>query len=321
VRNVGDNVIESIIAARKSKGKFTSFSDFLDKVDLPALNKRAVESLIRSGAFDSLGHTRKGLSAAHESAIDAVVPLKKAAAYGQDDLFAGLGDAAGDESFSLDVPVSDDEWPRKQLLSIEREMLGMYVSAHPLDGTEHILSNNRDTTIVDLLASGRTEGVVRLSGLITSVQPKMTKQGNAWAIVNLADRDGTIEVLFFPATYQMVAAALVEDSVITVQGRVNDRDGAISIFGQELQVLDVTSVERDGAAPVQLRLPYHRINEPCINELKRIMGAHPGQNPVQLAVRGPQKTIVYQLPSLVNAATIASDIKGSFGPEAWQGVA
>ncbi|MCX5096699.1 DNA polymerase III subunit alpha [Streptomyces sp. NBC_00365] len=321
VRNVGDNVIESIIAARKSKGKFTSFSDFLDKVDLPALNKRAVESLIRSGAFDSLGHTRKGLSAAHESAIDAVVPLKKAAAYGQDDLFAGLGDAAGDDSFSLDVPVSDDEWPRKQLLSIEREMLGMYVSAHPLDGTEHILSNNRDTTIVDLLASGRTEGVVRLSGLITSVQPKMTKQGNAWAIVNLADRDGTIEVLFFPATYQMVAAALVEDSVITVQGRVNDRDGAISIFGQELQVLDVTSLERDGAAPVQLRLPYHRINEPCINELKRIMGAHPGQNPVQLAVRGPQKTIVYQLPSLVNAATIASDIKGSFGPEAWQGVA
>jgi DNA polymerase-3 subunit alpha len=321
VRNVGDNVIESIIAARKSKGKFTSFSDFLDKVDLPALNKRAVESLIRSGAFDSLGHTRKGLSAAHESAIDAVVPLKKAAAYGQDDLFAGLGDAAGDESFSLDVPVSDDEWPRKQLLSIEREMLGMYVSAHPLDGTEHILSNNRDTTIVDLLASGRTEGVVRLSGLITSVQPKMTKQGNAWAIVNLADRDGTIEVLFFPATYQMVAAALVEDSVITVQGRVNDRDGAISIFGQELQVLDVTSVERDGAAPVQLRLPYHRINEPCINELKRIMGSHPGQNPVQLAVRGPRKTIVYQLPSLVNAATIASDIKGSFGPEAWQGVA
>ncbi|MFD8765077.1 DNA polymerase III subunit alpha [Streptomyces mirabilis] len=321
VRNVGDNVIESIIAARKSKGKFTSFSDFLDKVDLPALNKRAVESLIRAGAFDSLGHTRKGLSAAHESAIDAVVPLKKAAAYGQDDLFAGLGDAAGDDSFSLDVPVSDDEWPRKQLLSIEREMLGMYVSAHPLDGTEHILSNNRDTTIVDLLASGRTEGVVRLSGLITSVQPKMTKQGNAWAIVNLADRDGTIEVLFFPATYQMVAAALVEDSVITVQGRVNDRDGAISIFGQELQVLDVTSAERDGAAPVQLRLPYHRINELCINELKRIMGAHPGRNPVQLAVRGPQKTIVYQLPSLVNAATIASDIKGSFGPEAWQGVA
>jgi DNA polymerase-3 subunit alpha len=323
VRNVGDNVIESIIEARKTAGKYTSFGDFLDKVDLPALNKRAVESLIKSGAFDSLGHTRKGLSAAHESAIDAVVPLKKAAAYGQDDLFAGMGgDGGGDDGgFTLDVPISEDEWPRKQLLATEREMLGMYVSAHPLDGTEHILSNHRDTTIVDLLASGRTEGMVRLSGLITSVQPKMTKQGNAWAIVNLADRDGTTEVLFFPATYQLVAAALVEDSVITVQGRINDRDGAISIFGQELQVLDVSSAERDGAAPVRLQLPYHRVTEQFIGELKRIMGAHPGQNPVQVAVRGPRRTTVYSLPSMVDATTIASDIKGSFGPDAWQGVA
>ncbi|MFK0106439.1 DNA polymerase III subunit alpha [Streptomyces sp. NPDC091217] len=323
VRNVGDNVIEAIIAARKSGGKFTSFADFLDKVELPALNKRAVESLIKAGAFDSLGHSRKGLTAAHEMAIDAVVPLKKAAAYGQDDLFAGMGGGSGGEEsgFGLEVNIDENEWPRKQLLSTEREMLGMYVSAHPLDGTEHILAANRDTTIPELLASGRTEGVVRLSGLITSVQPKMTKQGNAWAIVNLADRDGTIEVLFFPASYQLVVGALVEDSVISVQGRINDRDGTLSIFGQELQVLDITSAERTGAAPVQLSLPYHRINEPSIKELKRIVGAHPGDNPVRLAVRGVQKTIVYQLHTTVNATTIASDIKGSFGPDAWQGVA
>ncbi|UQA91395.1 DNA polymerase III subunit alpha [Streptomyces halobius] len=323
VRNVGDNVIEAIVSARKSKGKFSSFSDFLDKVELPALNKRAVESLIKAGAFDSLGNTRKGLTAIHETAVDAVVPLKKAAAYGQDDLFAGLGGEDGDDSagFGIDLNIDDSEWPRKQLLSTEREMLGMYISAHPLDGTEHILSANRDTTIPELLASGRTEGVVRLSGLITSVQQKMTKQGNAWAIVNLADRDGTIEVLFFPATYQLVMGALVEDSVVSVQGRLNDRDGSISIFGQEMQVLDVASAERTGAAPVLLKLPYHRINEPAIKELKRIVRAHPGENPVHLSVRGPQKTIVYQLQSSVDATTIASDIKGSFGPDAWQGIA
>ncbi|MFD0007162.1 DNA polymerase III subunit alpha [Streptomyces sp. NPDC127178] len=323
VRNVGDNVIEAIIEARKSKGKFTSFADFLDKVELPALNKRAVESLIKAGAFDSLGHTRKGLTAAHETAIDAVVPLKKAAAYGQDDLFAGMGaDSADNEAgFGLEVPIGDGEWPRKQLLSTEREMLGMYVSAHPLDGTEHILSAHRDTTIPELVASGRTEGMVRLSGLITSVQQKMTKQGNAWAIVNLADRDGTIEVLFFPASYQLVMGALVEDAVVSVFGRINDRDGTLSVFGQELQVLDVTAAERNGAAPVQLALPYHRINEPTVKELKRIMGAHPGENPVRLAVRGPQKTTIFQLQAMVNATTIASDIKGSFGQDAWQGVA
>ncbi|MGW8556847.1 DNA polymerase III subunit alpha [Streptomyces tubercidicus] len=322
VRNVGDNVIEAIVSAQKSKGKFSSFADFLDKVDLPALNKRAVESLIKAGAFDSLGNTRKGLTAVHETAIDAVVPLKKAAAYGQDDLFAGLGGEGGDDAgVGIDLQIDDSEWPRKQLLSTEREMLGMYVSAHPLDGTEHILSGNRDTTIPELLASGRTEGMVRLSGLITSVQQKMTKQGNVWAIVNLADRDGTIEVLFFPATYQLVMGALVEDSVVSVQGRINDRDGTISIFGQEMQVLDVASAERTGAAPVLLRLPYHRINEPALKEIKRIVGAHPGENPVHLSVRGVQKTIVYQLQSTVDATTIASDIKGSFGPDAWQGMA
>ncbi|MGW4438074.1 DNA polymerase III subunit alpha [Streptomyces sp. NPDC004596] len=323
VRNVGENVIEAIIAARKSKGKFTSFADFLDKVDLPALNKRAIESLIKAGAFDSLGHTRRGLSAAHEMAIDAVVPLKKAAAYGQDDLFAGLGgdDSGAGGGVGLQVEIGEEEWPRKQLLSTEREMLGMYVSAHPLDGTDHILSTNRDTTIVDLVSSGRTEGTVRLAGLVSSVQPKMTKQGSPWAIVELADRDGTIEVLFFPAVYQLVVGALVEDSVVSVQGRINDRDGTISIFGQELQVLDVSSAERSGAAPVQLALPYHRINERTVKELVRIIGAHPGENPVRLTIRGPRKTTIYQLASSVNAATVASDIKGSFGQEAWQGVA
>ncbi|MFF0591450.1 DNA polymerase III subunit alpha [Streptomyces sp. NPDC003781] len=324
VRNVGDNVIDTVITARKTRGKFTSFADFLDKADLPALNKRAVESLIKAGAFDSLGHTRRGLCAVHETAIDAVVPLKKAAAYGQDDLFAGLGGGTGDDDgesgFGLAVRIDDGEWSRKQLLSTEREMLGLYVSAHPLDGTEHILAAHRDTTIPDLLASGRTEGTVRLAGLITSVQNKVTKQGNAWAIVNLADRDGTIEVLFFPAAYQLVRGALVEDSVISVQGRINDRDGAISIFGQELKVLDVTAAERNGAAPVQLAFPYHRVNEPMVRELRRIMGAHPGESPVHLFVRGPQKTTVYLLRSKVNAATIASDIKGSFGQDTWHGV-
>ncbi|MET7520698.1 OB-fold nucleic acid binding domain-containing protein [Streptomyces sp. NPDC005480] len=236
-------------------------------------------------------------------------------------LFAGLGAEASDNSIAMmQVEIGEEECPRKQLLATEREMLGMYVSAHPLDGTDHILAATRDSTIVDLLAAGRTEGTTRLSGLITSVQPKMTKQGNAWAIVNLADRDGTMEVLFFPATYQLVAGALVEDAVVSVQGRINDRDGTVSIFGQELQVLDVSSAERSGAAPVRLALPYHRINDRSVKELGRILGAHPGQSPVRLAVRGPSKTTVYELGTKVDATSVASDIKGSFGTDAWQGV-
>ncbi|MFJ7947820.1 DNA polymerase III subunit alpha [Streptomyces sp. NPDC096354] len=323
VRNVGENVIESLVASRKSKGKFTSFADFLDKADLPALNKRAVESLIKAGSFDSLNHTRKGLSAVHEDAIDSVIPVKKAAAYGQDDLFADLGaDSAGpDSGFGLDFPVGEDEWPRKQLLSTEREMLGLYVSAHPLDGTEHILSRNRDTTISELLGSGRTEGVVRLSGLISNVDRRVTKQGNAWAIINLADRDGEMEILFFPAVYNLVQHALIPDSVVSVEGRLNDRDGAVSIFGQEIQVLDVSSAEHGGRPPVQLSFLAHRVNEPTVQELKRILSAHKGESPVRLQVRTPVKTVVYELGFEVDPTSVASDIKGTFGTDAWLGVA
>lgn len=201
VRNVGDGVIEAVIDARRGNGRFTSFSDFLHKAGLPALNKRAVESLVKAGAFDSLGHSRKGLAAVHEAAVDAVIPVKKAASFGQDDLFTSMDGAGTDgdgPAFGLDFPVDEEEWPRRQLLAIEREMLGLYVSAHPLDGAERILASARDCSIAELLASGRTSGEVRLSGLITGVQRKVTKQGNAWAVVHLTDRDAGIEVLFFP---------------------------------------------------------------------------------------------------------------------------
>ncbi|WP_037804240.1 DNA polymerase III subunit alpha [Streptomyces sp. NRRL F-5135] len=327
VRNVGDGVIEAIAEARRGKGKFTSFADFLDKADLPALNKRAVESLIKAGAFDSLGQTRKGLTAVHEDAIDAIIPVKKAAGFGQDDLFAGLGgtdDPAGGgpgTAFGLDFPVDEEEWPRRRLLATEREMLGLYVSAHPLDGAEHILAGARDCTIGELLASGRTTGEVRLAGLIAGVQRKVTKQGNAWAVVNLADRDAGLEVLFFPASYRLVEQALAEDNVISVKGRIEDRDGTLNIFGRELGVLDVSSAEHGGRPPVRLAIPAHRITERSVGELRRILAAHPGDHPVHLRVRGARKTTVYALQAKVDATTIASDVKGTFGADAWLGLA
>jgi DNA polymerase III subunit alpha len=321
VRNVGDGVIEALIKGRTSKGKYTSFSDFLDKADIAALNKRAVESLIKAGAFDSLGHTRKGLTDVHEDAIDAVIPVKKAASYGQDDLFAGLGGESDNApSFGLDFPIGEAEWSRKQLLATEREMLGLYVSAHPLDGAEHILSSNREASIAELLASGRTTGDVKLAGLITGVTRKVTKQGNAWAIINFADRDGSLEVLFFPAVYQLVQHALIEDSVIAVKGKIEDRDGVINIFGRELEVLDISSAEHGGRPPVQLNFPLHKVTSPALTELKRIVRAHPGDTPVHVRVTGPRKTALYALPDQVNAETIASDIKGSFGADTWAGV-
>jgi DNA polymerase-3 subunit alpha len=318
IRNVGENVIDSLVATRKEKGKFTSFADFLEKVELPVCNKRAVDSLIKAGAFDSLGHTRKGLVAVAENAIDAVIGVKKQAAIGQDDLFGSIDDGAGQPSIGLDFQLDDKEWPRKHLLSTEREMLGLYVSSHPLDGAEHILARNRDTSIAELLGSGRTEGEVRLSGLITSVDRRINKAGNPWAMITLADRDGSIEVLFFPKSYVLVTELLVEDNVVAVKGRLNERDGALSLFGSEITPLDISAAEYGGKPPIQLTIPERRIDGGLVNELKRALKAHPGDVPVRLMMTGPRKSVLFELGFLVDPDHgFASEIKGMLGPGAW----
>ncbi|MFC5664241.1 DNA polymerase III subunit alpha [Kitasatospora misakiensis] len=321
VRNVGVPVIESLVATRAEKGKYTSFPDFLDKVELVVCNKRTVDSLVKAGAFDSLGHTRLSLSTVHESAIDAVTGVKKQQAIGQDDLFGAL-DAEEGGGIGLDFQLTDREWPRRQLLSLEREMLGLYVSSHPLDGAEHILAQNRDTSIADLLGSGRTEGEVRLSGLITAVDRRINKAGNAWAIITVADRDGSVEVLFFPATYNLMAEQMIEDNVVSVRGRLNERDGSLSIFGQELTTLDVSSAELGTKPPVQITVPAARITPEIVAELKLALQAHPGDVPVRLLTTGWDRDTLYELGFQVNPDNgFASDVKTLLGNRAWAGTA
>ncbi len=153
VRNVGANVVDAIVAAREAKGPYTDFDDFLAKVPPIVCNKRVIESLAKAGAFDGLGHHRKALVAVHEQAIDTIIDVKRNEAHGQDTLFGEPGHTG---AFSIAVP--EGEWDKATLLAFEREMLGLYVSSHPLDGAERVLDANRDTTIADLLASGRQDG-------------------------------------------------------------------------------------------------------------------------------------------------------------------
>ncbi|MFD9686631.1 DNA polymerase III subunit alpha [Kitasatospora sp. NPDC059146] len=323
VRNVGVPVIESLVGTRDEKGKYTSFADFLDKVELVVCNKRTIDSLIKAGAFDSLGHSRLSLSSVHESAIDAVTGLKKQQAIGQDDLFGALdtGDGGG-PAIGLDFQLTENEWPRRQLLALEREMLGLYVSSHPLDGAEHILSQNRDTSIAELLGSGRSEGEVRLSGLITGVDRRINKAGNAWAIITLSDRDGSVEVLFFPATYNLMAEQMIEDNVISVRGRLNERDGSLSIFGQEIATLDVSSAELGTKPPVQITVPASRITPEVVAELKLALQAHPGDVPIRLLTTNWDKNTLYELGFRVNPDNgLASDVKTLLGNRAWAGAA
>ncbi|HZA88524.1 MAG TPA: DNA polymerase III subunit alpha, partial [Acidimicrobiales bacterium] len=139
VRNVGEQVVEAIIAARREKGRFVDFFDFCEKVDIGVLNKRVIESLIKAGAFDSLGTPRRGLFEVHEVAVDRVTARKRAEAAGQFSLFGGLGDGEDVVTEPL-PPVGTEEWEKSQRLAFEKEMLGQYVSDHPLLGLEHVLA-------------------------------------------------------------------------------------------------------------------------------------------------------------------------------------
>jgi DNA polymerase-3 subunit alpha len=295
VRNVGANVVDSIIRSRKAKGKYTSFPDYLDKVEAIACNKRTTESLIKAGAFDTLGHTRKGLTAQFETMIDNVVAVKRKEAEGQFDLFGGMGEEESSEpGFGLDVQFTDEEWDKTYLLAQEREMLGLYVSDHPLFGLEHVLSDKADAGISQLTGGEHADGaVVTIGGIISGLQRKMTKQGNAWAIATVEDLAGSIECMFFPATYQLVSTQLVEDAVVFVKGRLDKREDVPRLVAMELQVPDLSAAGSN--APVVLTIPATRVTPPMVSRLGEILSQHKGDSEVRIKLQGPTRTTVLRL--------------------------
>jgi DNA polymerase-3 subunit alpha len=317
VRNVGANVVDAITATREEKGEFTSFTDFLDKVPAVVCNKRTIESLIKAGAFDSLGHTRRALLAIHEMAVDSVISVKRKEAEGQFDLFADF--AAGDDGttvgFSVDVPDLPD-WEKKQRLAFEREMLGLYVSDHPLSGLEHVLSRAAETTIANLLADEeRADGsVVTVAGLLTNVQHRWSKNGNPWGSVAVEDLEGSVEVMFFGETYLAYSTILAEDTVVTLRGRVRRRDDAMQLQAMEVSLPDV-SASPDG--PVTVSLPSVRCTQPVVERLREILRTHPGASEVHLKLTEPGRATVMRLEDTLRVErtpALFGDLKALLGP-------
>ncbi|WP_184758614.1 DNA polymerase III subunit alpha [Streptosporangium album] len=309
VRNVGANVVDAIVTTRDAKGRYTDFNDFLTKVPSVVCNKRVIESLAKAGAFDSLGHHRASLVAVHEQAVDAVIDVKRNEAHGQDSLFG-----EPDQTGAFSVAISEGEWDKATLLAFEREMLGLYVSSHPLDGAERVLNANRDTTIADLLASGRQDGATRVSGIISGLQRKVTKQGSPWAIVTLEDHDAAVECLIFPKTYILYGEALAEDRVICVRGRINIRDETTSIYGEEITLLNVS--EANTESPVVISIQEIQLNLRLVQELKHILTTHPGQAPVHVRLhrRGDKSVLLNLEPFRVTAEpAFYGDIKALLG--------
>ncbi|MCK5929690.1 MAG: DNA polymerase III subunit alpha [Nocardioides sp.] len=316
VRNVGGNVVDGIVTAREEKGRYTDFNDFLSKVPAHVCNKRVMESLIKAGAFDEMKHRRKALVAIHETAVDQYVDIKRNEAIGQDSLFGGL-DEEDSGSFGVSVTIPDiDEWDKMTLLGHERDMLGLYVSDHPLLGLEHVLSQGTDCTIGELmLDESRADGSpICISGLVTSVQRKITKRGDAWAMVTLEDLDGAIDVLLFPSSYQLASTLLVEDAILTVKGRLSKSKDQPEIHGQEVSVPDIT----DGpSGPVVISLPSTRCTGPVVEQLRDVLATHPGMTEVRLRLMKREQTLVMRLDDRLRVTptpALFADLKQLLGP-------
>ena len=322
VRNVGTAVVEAIVAARTSKGAFASFAEFLRKVPVNVCNKRVIESLIKAGAFDSFGSPRKGLVLIHEQAIDTVIDVKRNEAIGQDSLFGEDTETAA----TFDVPVPDGEWEKPALLGFEREMLGLYVSDHPLLGLEHILAAATDCSVAQLVGSAveeperssrgeRGDGqLVTVGGILSGVQRKVTRQGNTWAAATLEDLEGAIEVLFFPSTYQAALTMIIEDAIVVVKGRLDRREDQPKLVAMEVSVPELPSGE-DG--PFVVSIMEARCVPPVVERLKEVLRTHPGHVEVHLRLLSGDRMKKIRLDDKLRvkpSPSLLADLKQLLGP-------
>jgi len=281
VRNVGDGVVQPIVDERKENGPFADFYDFCERVPLAVLNKRSLESLIKAGAFDSAGHPRQGLLLVFEQIIDQVVARRKEADMGIQTLFGELSET--DTGFSETIAIDDIEFEPRMKLSLEKEMLGLYVSSHPLMGAEAALRRKTDTTIGQLgeRAAGRSseggrDAFVTIGGVVTALQRKYTRNGDLMAVFVLEDLQSQIEVMVFPRTMTEHGHKLDDDAVICIRGRVDSRDDEIKFIAMSFDVFEPLTE----APPLRVQLSANAVSDDLVAELRNMFQRHPGDSEV-----------------------------------------
>jgi DNA polymerase-3 subunit alpha len=309
VRNVGEAIVEHVVAAREAEGPFSDFYDFCRRVDTSSLNKRAIESLVKAGAFDSLGHPRKGLCLAFEGIVERALVRRREAEQGISTLFSLLDDEAGNavagggSPASFDgtwVAIPDLEFDKGERLAFEKEMLGLYVSDHPLMGLEEALGKVTDITIRDLLDSASppedTTAVggagafgelaenlsVTTGGVVTALLRRYTRRGEVMATFVLEDLEAAIEVMVFPKTMLEYGALLEQDAIVAVRGRLDLREDQPKLICREIRRLELSAPGTD--PPVEVVLPLSRLTDSLVRQIRDLVSEHPGTCAVHLRV-------------------------------------
>ncbi len=316
IRNVGENVVASIVANRAVAGRYESFGDFLTKVDGNVCNKKTIESLIKGGAFDSLNHPRKGLTLIYLEAIDSVMEVKRAESIGQFDLFGGSPGSGEAAVTGVEIDIPNQEWDKALLLSYEREMLGLYVSDHPLLGVEQLLRSTTDMPISQINDDSiGHEQIVTIGGLITQIQRKVSRRGDSWAIVTVEDLEGAIDVMFFANSYTQHSMNLMEDRIVIIRGRIDKREEQVKLMALDLSTPDISLAP---SGPLIISMDTVRCTPPVVDRIKEILRSHPGKREVHLKLDDGQKSLVMKIGDdlrVTASPSLSADLKAILGPD------
>ena len=314
VRNVGVGVVGLIISEREKNGPFVSIEDFFARVDGGALNKRVLEALVKAGAFESFGYSRKGLLAILESTLEKVTRKRKE----DNDGVMSLFDPTPEEGltslgFTITVPdISDD---RREILSFEKEMLGTFVSDHPVSEFYKIISKRTDLDIGDLgelKNAGRETDPVTLGGVVTALTRRYTKRGDLMGSFTLEDMSGSLDVFVFPKTMKEFGHLLADDTLVFVKGRIDLRDDETKLIAMNIELVDTSS---SSFAALTITLDDAQLTTGLLMRIRSVLERHPGEVKVRLCTQGLQFDVSLDTPVNIESGSLLGELKEFLVPE------
>ncbi|MBX4258714.1 DNA polymerase III subunit alpha [Clostridium estertheticum] len=297
LKNVGVNVIQSIVRNREEKGEFSGFMDFCNKIDTSCVSKRAVESLIKAGAFDDFKVHRSQLLAVYEKVLDGVNNDRKRNISGQINLFLDFDNDYN--NFEIEYP-SIKEFKKKHILAMEKEMTGIYLSGHPLDEYEETLNIQTNTRISDIVLDESLEednemlsesfklqdgDKVIIGGIISSVSKKVTKNNDMMAFINLEDLYASVEVIVFPKTFEKYKSLVEEDEIVIIKGRVSIREE------EQPKILceDIKPLVKINSEKIYILVENDLMMKDALKKIKQNLAIYRGSTPIYLCTKEPRK--------------------------------
>ncbi|MGA9883667.1 MAG: DNA polymerase III subunit alpha [Candidatus Acidiferrales bacterium] len=282
IKNVGENTVKGVLAARASLGRFSNLFEFCEAIDTRLLNKRVLESLVRSGAMDGLGGHRAQLIAAIDRAIDRAQKIQRAKESGQHGLFAGgSGTAAPPTEMLPDV----EEWSEHELLASEYGTLGFYISGHPLDKFAGLLQELKAVELSSI--EGRRNGDdITVAGIIVQIRPMRSRRGARWSILTLQDRTGVIEALAFPEAFQKLEPILKPATPLLVKARVAVEDVGTRLIVADAKLLDQVSSPAKNGSPslLRVRVFLNAMDRGALDQLQELFASRPGRCRVEFGL-------------------------------------